>query len=465
MKILVFVPGVMGTAFRYAGTTVWPPNLGHLIFGYGQLDRLLHAKVQLAGVIRQVGIKPVYRRLLDDFQQCGFQTGSFEKRLVEFEYDWRQPNDVTAMHLAEKLDVVTHCFRRENHEIYLIGHSMGGLILRYLLESGVYADRTWMQSVRWCMTLGTPHLGSPLALHYLQGGRGMLGMSRQAVKELGNREGHSSLAELAGPPESGYVQKPVREGRMPETVEPFSDVMREMFGLDATNLGYAAGFWQDLKRGAKPPWVAYHQVASSAHRTMVGHRLCGEELMPLYRANAGDGTVPLVSALQLGSTHGYAWKRHDALFLDRGFRGMLYRVLGAPAGVRPQSMVDAVPVGDEAAFGISLDREECELGESVEITLSYNRPRTDPFETFRFQPVDPHTGEAVDHEDAREVQVQLRGASLWRFQFQLEMDLNPGVYRLESRNPTDDPEPVMLVVRDFRCEMGRSDLHSQLFLI
>jgi len=45
------------------------------------------------------------------------------------------------------------------------------------------------------------------------------------------------------------------------------------------------------------------------------------------------------------------------------------------------------------------------------------------------------------------------------------VDLKPGVYRIESRNPTDDPEPTMLVVRDFSCEMGRSDLHTKLFMI
>lgn len=45
----------------------------------------------------------------------------------------------------------------------LIGHSMGGLIIRSACVVGTDADRPWADLVSDVVTLGTPHLGAPLA--------------------------------------------------------------------------------------------------------------------------------------------------------------------------------------------------------------------------------------------------------------------------------------------------------------
>ncbi|WP_151081543.1 lipase family alpha/beta hydrolase [Nocardioides cynanchi] len=48
-------------------------------------------------------------------------------------------------------------------QVALVGHSMGGLILRAACAVGTDEDRPWTDRVTHLVTLGTPHLGAPLA--------------------------------------------------------------------------------------------------------------------------------------------------------------------------------------------------------------------------------------------------------------------------------------------------------------
>jgi len=66
----------------------------------------------------------VYKTLIKDFNRCGYFPDNEERELIEFAYDWRLSNVVTAEKLADRLDQID-----EQKEIILIGHSMGGLVL------------------------------------------------------------------------------------------------------------------------------------------------------------------------------------------------------------------------------------------------------------------------------------------------------------------------------------------------
>ena len=57
----------------------------------------------------------------------------------------------------------------------LVGHSMGGLVIRSACAVRTDADRPWAERVSDVVTLGTPHLGAPLAD---QVGRGAVAMGR-----------------------------------------------------------------------------------------------------------------------------------------------------------------------------------------------------------------------------------------------------------------------------------------------
>jgi pimeloyl-ACP methyl ester carboxylesterase len=47
-------------------------------------------------------------------------------------------------------------------EVVLVGHSMGGLVLRSACHQGEQQGRAWVDAVRHVVCLGTPHLGAPL---------------------------------------------------------------------------------------------------------------------------------------------------------------------------------------------------------------------------------------------------------------------------------------------------------------
>jgi pimeloyl-ACP methyl ester carboxylesterase len=62
--------------------------------------------------------------------------------------------------LAQLLDELTTAWPIDPTELALIGHSMGGLIVRSACHQG--AGETWVAKVRHVFMLGTPHLGAPL---------------------------------------------------------------------------------------------------------------------------------------------------------------------------------------------------------------------------------------------------------------------------------------------------------------
>ncbi|NYD42576.1 alpha/beta hydrolase [Nocardioides panaciterrulae] len=69
-------------------------------------------------------------------------------------------------HLVEQWPV-------EVERIALVGHSMGGLVMRAAGAVAATAERPWAQRVSDVVTLGTPHLGAPLARGVGHGSRGM----------------------------------------------------------------------------------------------------------------------------------------------------------------------------------------------------------------------------------------------------------------------------------------------------
>jgi len=78
--------------------------------------------------------------------------------------------------LTALLDRLVRAWPVPVEQIALVGHSMGGLILR---AASAVASRTpgdgpaWSERVSDVVTLGTPHLGAPLAKHVGQGSRGL----------------------------------------------------------------------------------------------------------------------------------------------------------------------------------------------------------------------------------------------------------------------------------------------------
>jgi pimeloyl-ACP methyl ester carboxylesterase len=70
--------------------------------------------------------------------------------------------------LAELLEALCAAWPVEVSEVALVGHSMGGLVARSACHCAGREDMAWVRSVRHVVSLGSPHMGAPLAqaVHY-----------------------------------------------------------------------------------------------------------------------------------------------------------------------------------------------------------------------------------------------------------------------------------------------------------
>jgi pimeloyl-ACP methyl ester carboxylesterase len=77
----------------------------------------------------------------------------------------------------------------EVREIALVGHSMGGLVARSACHQASERGAPWVDRVRQTVTLGTPHLGAPLAqaAHYATAVLGALPETRALAEPLRRR--------------------------------------------------------------------------------------------------------------------------------------------------------------------------------------------------------------------------------------------------------------------------------------
>lgn len=116
---VIVIPGILGS---------WEKN-GELV-----IDPVLHT----------------YDDLINTFVLNGFVEG---ETIFPFPYEWRQSNIFTAGLLRDKINEVQDICKCE--KVDLVAHSMGGLVARYYIQSGLYED-----DVDQLIFLGTPHLGS-----------------------------------------------------------------------------------------------------------------------------------------------------------------------------------------------------------------------------------------------------------------------------------------------------------------
>ncbi|GAC57378.1 hypothetical protein GOHSU_18_01330 [Gordonia hirsuta DSM 44140 = NBRC 16056] len=96
-------------------------------------------------------------------------TAPYEHRLwangvtsVFLRYNTGRRISTNGQDLAELLDDLVRFWPTEVDDLALIGHSMGGLVLRSATHHGRAADHLWTQRVRTSVSLGTPHLGAPM---------------------------------------------------------------------------------------------------------------------------------------------------------------------------------------------------------------------------------------------------------------------------------------------------------------
>ncbi|MSQ83583.1 MAG: hypothetical protein EXR77_11955 [Myxococcales bacterium] len=99
-----------------------------------------------------------------------------------------------ALELAQLLEQVVQAWPVQVTEIALIGHSMGGLVVRGACAVATETKLTWPTLVRHVACLGTPHCGAPLE----RGGRWAVEVLQQLPDPVANLLGQWAQARSEG---------------------------------------------------------------------------------------------------------------------------------------------------------------------------------------------------------------------------------------------------------------------------
>ncbi|MEP6622356.1 MAG: hypothetical protein ABJE47_23740, partial [bacterium] len=328
--VVVFVPGILGTQLTLDGEVVWPGTVLEYVRGYDRMDQLLDNRTVAGDIIRSFGPMKQYVTLVDDLARCGYSEVVSPRTLYVLGYDWRKDNSMSASLLADQLDEVVRIHGAAVN-IGVVAHSMGGLVARYYLESGEYAERPAFARVCQLITLGTPHRGAALALAAARGDIPRLFLSKEQVKALANHTDYPSLYQLLPPQDEPFLwDEAVAAGLEP--VDVYAPAMAHQLGLSLENLASAQRFRSGLSLERRPSHVRYFSFYGTAQKTITSMRLTsaggGPQVRPFDAENGGDETVPVWSAGLNGVQGLPVGGEHGTIFRDDALRLTLASLLG-----------------------------------------------------------------------------------------------------------------------------------------
>lgn len=211
--------------------------------------------------------------------------------------------------LADLVRALTEAWPVEVELIGLVGHSMGGLVSRSACHQAFEEQADWVSRVRHVVSLGTPHMGSPVAqaVHYASAGLDVLPETRPFANFLRRRS--------AG----------VRDLRQGSLVD------EDWQGRDADALRAAAVSEVPLLEGANHSFVTATVTRSPRHPL---GRLIGDTLV-LVPSASGRGRSRRIGfrdedGHHVGGTNHFALLNHPAVY--ERLREWLGRAPGAAEG-------------------------------------------------------------------------------------------------------------------------------------
>ena len=320
--IVVFVPGITGTQLldpTNPTTPAWPNQVFDLVNNnqQDQIVPLLERSDLYAGdPLRAFDFDPIYEYLINYFtltlgdytyvtqnESLPVTTGNV---LVGYGYDWRQPNEKSAYGLALLLTFVAKQYPGAN--IWILAHSMGGLVSRYVIESGEFGTPAY--TLTGLITMATPHLGVPLALSGITGEinpDGLLGAS--IIEQLVDFPSFTSTFEMLPLPQTGFITD--QSGTTsysvyaPEIETLLTTAPPDGFGAPQSSLDAAQAFSARLNysstRNFRPPYYIMYGTDVPTIYTFVYNPNGGSPAddlaqQPASSTDSGDGTVPQWSA-------------------------------------------------------------------------------------------------------------------------------------------------------------------------
>lgn len=321
-ETVLILPGIMGSTLgtpqRIIDDVVW---LNPFAIGRGRTTEL------------SLDRSPALHQSLDAipyfyyFLRRRLSSEGFKVRY--FHYDWRQDLGDTADQLAQEIR------DDASSEVNLIGHSMGGLIARLAM---LHTDIN--PKVKRLIMMGTPNHGSFNALQVFDG-------THSVTTKVEKMDLRHDMGELV---DELFVSLPACYQLL-----PFMAKYNPAGVYDSTQwpTNFTAPRQELLNRaieiaGAYPaPDQRYFLIASAAHQTAVGAVVTPSEITYDLADNAGDGTVPLSSALLPGVKTKLVGADHQGLPNDSESIGLVVDLLRST----PDAWPDDQPIATRRAEG------------------------------------------------------------------------------------------------------------------
>lgn len=431
-KAIVFVPGIMGTELKLGAEVVWPPKVSETIFGYNRIADLQNPAVVATRVIAKVSCVDFYAPLQDLFRGLGYGPAG-DKRLVEHPYDWRRDLFDLADGLADRLDAV------DADHITIVAHSMGGLIARLVLETGRYRTRPWFGRIKMFIALATPHNGAPLALARVLGLDSALGISARDFRTLSENPAYPSGYQLLPAPGEAACWN-IEQAADLAPLDYYDPAVANKLGMKPGLVARAQALHDALGAGAPPPGVRYFYFSGAGHKTVTRVNVTSLKREMVTTPDAGDGTVPMWSALPHPVQKQVVINEHANVFRGTPFKRVFYRLFGADAGVP----LEAAEEG--AMMSISLQRQVFPQGMPINMVLSAETPMRQLEGQIVFDRITD--ADAMEQPAVASVPVRYEGPELPSMALTLDLMLDPGFYQVRFEgNLTQDHRAVMAVSR------------------
>ncbi|HEU4562510.1 MAG TPA: alpha/beta fold hydrolase [Longimicrobium sp.] len=285
--IVVLLPGIAGTSLDNHLFNAWPDEVITLTtvgFERAALHILQDPSLEVEEPVawslpRKLNLG--YNAFRHFFEAAGFHSVVFsvdhrhlpakprEKLLVGFGYDWRNDNGPdgtsqgSAGDLRTLLEALDGLYAGTDYRVFLVGHSMGGLVSRAYLENPASRNDPWYGKVAGLITLGTPHLGAPLAVDAITGRITRLDTNYdRLIHDFVNGSWSVSTYELLPPPARQFIR--VDGTCFSIFDEGFQDTAAwkwlQTRGINTAKLERARAFFEALEYDPDPALPPYYCV-------------------------------------------------------------------------------------------------------------------------------------------------------------------------------------------------------------
>jgi pimeloyl-ACP methyl ester carboxylesterase len=353
MRKIYFVPGILGSELLLDGDKIWPPTLCE-IDSEAEVDKLLDPHVTVGDVIGKVGLVfPMYSTIMDALGRIGGATNS---HYAPWPYDWRKDLVDTCAEFAKLLASTV-----AGDEIVLIAHSMGGLIVRGILEDPAYHSAAWRGRVSLAVFLATPHNGAVDAVKTVTGLDAAPGLTTAQSKRLNSNPSYSACYQLF----PSLSAPTLWSGPTYDPLTLSSGGAWADLGLDQRFLAPISNFRGRLDVTRKPDSCRYFAIVSAAHdtSTSLARADANSPFQDHPFPTAGDGTVEIESATALRCQTLFVTGSHVGVTQASETTACLKALLGAPVD---HNLIAAVL----PSVKLSVSPQFLLQGETAEIVLN-----------------------------------------------------------------------------------------------